>query len=232
MSDTDWHAVWSRRDAAGGGDALQRLIDLDGFDTGAGRIAAADWRAYAAAIAQQAGIVPGSTVYEIGCGAGAFLYALQELGATVSGSDYAANLVQHAREALPGADLQHAEAIAMPTAPSCDVVLANSVFHYFPDLGYAQAVLRRMLAKARQSVAVLEVPDLTRRDAAEAARRAHLSEAEYEARYRGLPHRYYERAWFERIAIGAGWTARCSDQCIAHYAQSAFRFNCILTPPP
>lgn len=228
----NWHGVWSRR----GGDStdksrndpLQALIDLDGFDSGAGRILAEDWRTYAGLIIQRLGLRPGQSVYEVGCGAGAFLYALCEQGIEVGGMDYAENLILQARQAIPKASFQHGEAAQLEVEPRVDYVLANSVFHYFRDEDYAIQVLDRMLAKAAKGIAVLEVPDLASRDEAERIRRDLLSPSAYEEKYRGLEHLYYARDWFRQQAERRGYRCELFDQCVPNYAQSAFRFNCLI----
>ena len=76
---SNWKEIWNRRTSNGEGVDLDALIKLDGFDTGAGRIDVADWRTYVEHIAEKLGIRNGETVFEVGCGAGAFLYALREL---------------------------------------------------------------------------------------------------------------------------------------------------------
>ncbi|KAF0815042.1 Trans-aconitate 2-methyltransferase [Andreprevotia sp. IGB-42] len=225
----NWHAIWNRRQGELGSDALQSLIELDGFDAGAGRIIAADWRAYVHLIAQRLHLQAGQGVYEVGCGAGAFLYALQELGVHIGGLDYSASLVAKASEVMPDGDFTHGEAVQMPLEPVYDVVLANSVFHYFPDQDYAAQVLQRMLDKATRMVAILEVPDLASRDEAERIRRDSLSPSAYEEKYRGLAHFYYDRSWFADFAAQRGYHCQVFDQCIPNYAQSPFRFNCLIT---
>lgn len=227
-----WLAVWQRRKFIldqTNADFLQALIDVDGFDSGAGRIKADAWRSYVCSVADRLGLSPGKQVFEVGCGAGAFLYVLRELGATVSGIDYAENLVRIAQEAIPDGVFLHAEALHMPVAEQVDHVLANSVFHYFPTEAYAEAVLFAMMNKARTSLAILEVPDAARQVASERARRDCLSEQEYEIRYKDLAHRYYQREWFYSMAEKNGFSCEISDQSINGYAQNQFRFNCFMT---
>lgn len=227
-----WLAVWQRRKCTidqTNADLLQALIDADGFDSGAGRIKADAWRSYVCSVADRLGLVPGKQVFEVGCGAGAFLYVLRELGASVSGIDYAENLVSIAQEAIPDGVFFHAEALNMPVADQVDHVLANSVFHYFPTEAYAETVLRAMMSKARTSIAILEVPDAASQAASERARRDCLSEQEYEERYKNLAHRYYQRDWFYTIAAANGFDCTINDQAIDGYAQNQFRFNCFMT---
>lgn len=228
---TRWHEVWNRRKLSHNqAIGLQDLIDLDGFDTGAGRITAVDWRAYARAVINILGITAGSSVYEVGCGAGAFLYALREQRTIkVGGSDYASTLLGVARMAIPDGDFLVMEAGELPQTPDYDFVISNGVFHYFPDLDYAGRVISRMIAKSRRAVAVLEVPDLNRRGAAERVRRDKLSAKLYEEKYAGLDHLYFTREWFLDISTAHNMDCRIFPSPIPNYAQSQFRFGAILT---
>lgn len=225
----NWKTVWDGRVAGKAGSPLQALIDLDGFDSGAGRIGESAWRDYVREIVHRLGMRPGQSVFEIGCGSGAFLLPLREAGMHVAGLDYSSALIAAARRAIPDGDFRVAEAADFTAASrSYDFIVANSVFHYFPDDAYAERVLAEMLAAADKAVAILELPDQARRSEAEAARRALLSKQEYETKYAGLAHRYYSRETFRAAAQRRGFEAEISNQAIAGYAQNAFRFNCLM----
>ncbi len=229
LLDSKWHRVWSKRRIDGHGtDVLSDLIALDGFDCGAGKIAVEDWRTHVRSMARRCRLQAGSTVHEVGCGAGAFLYVLREMGLRVSGLDYAANLIQAARQAMPDSHFDCIPAGEMEAAPRADALLANSVFHYFPDLSYAEHVLDRMLARAQETVAILEVPDAALREESESVRRQSLDPVEYAEKYRGLEHRYYPREWFIRQAESRGLRCEVFDQCVPNYQQNRFRFNCLI----
>ena len=73
-----------------------------------------------------------------------------------------------------------------------------------------------------------EIKAVAKREAALHMRRAHLTPAEYEARYRGLDHLYFERAWFRReLEVLGAARIEIRDQNIAGYANSAHRFNVV-----
>ena len=230
MSDR-WRDVWCRRKATDEGTlGLRELLDLDGFDSGAGHVDVADWREYARKVAGMLGLADGNSIYEVGCGAGAFLYALSEVAAVrVAGCDYSAVLVDSARSAIPGGNFAVLEAEKLPLEPAYDFVISNGVFHYFRGDAHARAVLERMIAKARRAVAVLDVPDLSTRVAAEQARRESLTPDEYDRKYSGLSHRYYERSWFADVAALNGMDCRAFRSPIPNYAQSHYRFGVILS---
>ena len=140
-------------------------------------------------------------------------------------------LVAVASRAMPDGDFAVVAAEDLPTEPSFDIVLSNGVFYYFPDLAYAERVLRRMTAKSLRAVAILEVPDLARRHEAERLRREALPHGVYEERYAGLPHLYFARGWFADAASGLGWEAHTFDLPFPDYPQGEFRFGALLTRP-
>jgi cyclopropane fatty-acyl-phospholipid synthase-like methyltransferase len=228
MSTPNWKEIWSKRaDSGAEKPSLDALIKLDGFDTGAGRIEAADWQTYAGIIADKLGIRDSDTVYELGCGAGAVLYALrQKHTLTVGGLDYSSALIAAASRAMPDGEFTAAEAKSVDSATQYDYVISNSVFHYFP-LEYATDVLARMIKKAKIAVAVMEVPDAKTRQESENLRRDALSQEEYEKKYAGLEHTYYDRNWFKQQAVAHSCNCEIFDGCIPNYAQNAFRFGAL-----
>jgi SAM-dependent methyltransferase len=224
----NWKAIWNRRARNGERADLDTLIKLDGFDTGAGRIDVNDWRHYTANIAKKLGIVDGVSVYEVGCGAGAFLYALcEQFSIVVGGIDYATGLIAAASHVMPYGHFKEGDANKFDIAPHYDFVIANSVFHYF-SREYASEVLARMIKKAKIAVAVMEIPDSATKEESEALRRDITTPEEYERKYKGLEHTYYVRGWFEEEAKARGLTFEMFDGCIPNYAQNRFRFGCII----
>jgi trans-aconitate methyltransferase len=178
-----------------------------------------------------AGLGPGDTVFEVGCGAGAYLYELSQMGCRVGGLDASASLIDCARRAMPGGHWSVADAADLDATEPWDVVVACGVFLYFPTLDYARAVLERMVRKARRGVMVLDVPDLAKREATEAERRRIVGPAAYAVKYEGLAHLYMEKAWFETALreLGLG-CVRIEDQVIDGYANGASRYNVFASP--
>lgn len=226
----NWQDIWNRREVqAKDRPMLQDLIRLDGFDSGAGAISLEAWQAYVARRAGDMGLKVDWSVFEIGCGAGAFLLPLRERGCKVGGVDYSAALIAAAEEAMPeghwqvgSADQSFGEDIVY------DAFVANSVFQYFPDEDYAGKVVATMARVARHAVAILDVPDARLAAQAEAARRQAAGEETYKQRYAGLHHLVLLPDWF-RTKVPAGWQVRVTPQDIAEYGNSPYRFNVIMT---
>jgi SAM-dependent methyltransferase len=229
---SNWLDVWQSRaaEAERAPESLGSLLRSVGFAENG--LTPETWTAHIGEVLRRLGARPDDTIYEVGCGIGAFLYpVVHTFKHRVGGIDYASALVAVAQRAVPGMSLTVGEASQLPLDESYDLVLSNSVFQYFPDLAYAKAVLERMVKKARRAVAVLDVNDLARRDEIEARRRAALPPGTYQERYRGLEHQYYARGWFEDIAGAAGMQVELFEQEIPGFRYEGLRFNVIIRRP-
>jgi len=225
----DWRPVWERKGAQvqDGALDLSELLRANGYDTGYGDLTVDAWTSYTEKVLDVIGAEPGHSIYEVGCGAGAFLLPIRQAGLSVAGSDYSSTLVAAASKALPDGEFECCEANEIPPLPQYDFVVASSVFFYFPDLEYSRAVIRAMLAKARRGIAILDNPDLAHKEET-LALRYHVagSKQEYEKRYQGLDHLYFDRNWFARLLERAGATSVVlRDQEIQNYGNAAGRFN-------
>jgi SAM-dependent methyltransferase len=224
----NWNDVWAaRRLDSARGTLLEQLLAADGFDTGFGSVTAEAWAAAVRHRARELGIAAGSSVFEVGCGAGAFLHELRALGCTVGGIDSSPALIEIARRALPDGQFDVCDAALLSPEPTADFVISSGVFLYFASLAYARGVVDAMVRKATGAVAILDVPDLSYSAAAIAERHAALGGgAAYRERYAGLNHLYYDRDWMGDALRTAGLTAvTIADQDITGYPNGRHRFN-------
>jgi SAM-dependent methyltransferase len=89
---------------------------------------------------------PGDTVLDYGCGAGRFLRALQEAGATAIGVEIAQAAVERARENVPGADVRLLDGDAIPLGHGAvDLVWCSETLEHIPDVAHALVEIRRVL---------------------------------------------------------------------------------------
>jgi SAM-dependent methyltransferase len=95
---------------------------------------------------QQAGVGAGTRLLDVGCGSGGALVIARGLGAEVAGLDASTNLVEIARERLPGAAVEIGEMEALPFSDaSFDVVTGINSFQFAGDIVHALAEARRVL---------------------------------------------------------------------------------------
>lgn len=225
-----WDAIWAARrlpEAGVDGPSLRQLMDADGLDSGFARVEERAWRDFAGRVALTLSLQPGETVFEVGCGAAAFLRPLHEMGYVVSGVDHSPALVGLARRAGIGQDFTVGDASRLDPTGAADAVVSMGVFLYFDTLDYVDEVLDRMVRKARRVVAVLDLPDIATQKEAMAHRELVAGgAAAYAARYAGLEHRFYDRAWFADALRARGLVdVHVQDQAIDGYGNAPFRFN-------
>jgi len=222
-----WHDIWEKRTH---GDSpadsiLLALLKEDGYDT-LGAISEEAWRAHVRKLSVRLQLQPGDSVFDVGCGAGAFLWCLREAGHPVGGIDYAASQIARARQVMPDvSDLSAQEAAALDPLPAYNAVIACATFLYFPDLSYAAKVIDRMAAKATRCLALLDLPDLAQKDAILRSRKIALGEEAYNQRYAGLEHLYYSKEWVQERLEQLGWNCVLESQFLEGYLHSSYRFN-------
>ena len=225
-----WRQIWKKRKIPADIAALETLIRADGFDTGSGKITEKEWLCYVKFISGKMGISKRDSIFEIGCGSGAFLYPLYEMGHRVGGIDYSSSLIRMANKKMDAMDFSVCEARQLQTREKYDIVIANSVFQYFPDLEYARDVVDRMIEKSVKATAILDLPDSDFEIESEREREANhdVSEGEYKMKYIGLSHLYFKRKWFFDLLEKYNFRIDIFDQKIWQYGNSKFRFNVLV----
>jgi hypothetical protein len=109
-------------------------------------------------VAETLDIGPGTRVFEIDCGDGAFLYPFHQNGYIVGGSDGDPALIELAIAAMPDGRFTVAKASVLDPAVPWDVVLCRSLSGA-PDPDHLRGLIARMFAKATHAVALLNVPE-------------------------------------------------------------------------
>jgi SAM-dependent methyltransferase len=231
-AEMNWKTVWASRASVDTSQLhLSDLLAADGFDM-LGHVDVAAWGNYVGDIAARLGIASDDSLFDVGCGAGAFLYPFAQTGHPVGGLDFSPVLIDTARRAMPTGDFAVGEAATLPIEPGYDWVCANGVFLYFPDAAYAGSVLQRMAAKALRGLAILDVPDSATRDQAMAARRAAYTGEDYDSHYEGLDHLFLARDWWHVKAEELDLKVEIRDQWLAGYLHAPFRYNVFLHRQP
>ena len=122
------------------------------------------WRQFVERIVETLDVGPGTSVFDVRCGAGGFLLPLAENGYLVGGIDPSPALLAQAKSAMPDGRWMVGEAATLDPGEPWDVVVAVGAFKGLKDLDEARGVLARMTAKATHAIAVLDVPETRRSD--------------------------------------------------------------------
>jgi 2-polyprenyl-3-methyl-5-hydroxy-6-metoxy-1,4-benzoquinol methylase len=101
----DWKQIWNRIKSVDPDISLQDLIRADGFDHAGKVLDVERWERYTSAIAKQIGLRAGNSLYDVGCGSGAFIYRFYSAGHPVGGLDYSESLIEIAKQAMPDGHL-------------------------------------------------------------------------------------------------------------------------------
>ena len=109
-------------------------------------------------VAETLDIGPGTRVFEVDCGDGAFLFPFHQNGYAVGGSDGDAAMVARAIDAMPEGLFTVSMASALDPAVPWDVVVCRSL-RGVPDPDYMRGLVARMFAKATHAIALLGVPE-------------------------------------------------------------------------
>lgn len=103
---------------------------------------------------------PGTSVFEVGCGAGEFLQPLSDNGYVVGGIDPSADLLRRASEAMPDGEFVVGPVTSLSPAEPWDVVLSGA-FETLATPDDARGLLSRMAAKATHAIAILNLPEVS-----------------------------------------------------------------------
>ena len=109
-------------------------------------------------VAEVLDVGPGTRIFEVDCGDGAFLFPFHRNGYIVGGIDGEAGAIATAIAAMPEGVFQVGMAATLDPSVPWDVIVCRS-FAGAADLDYMRGVLARMFAKATHAIAVLGVPD-------------------------------------------------------------------------
>lgn len=230
-----WQQIWQHRrdnlqhiDASDTRAVFAELIRLDGYDSAGLTSELVDYMAHQYDDLKAALNIGGS-VFEVGCGAGAWLYMFARDGYTVGGLDYSAALIDIARKVLPAENVRElicAGAEDLSTDKKYDATFATSVFSYFDDVAYAERVLEKMLSKSLHTVAVLDIYDKAFEAELLAERRRTIEN--YDERYRGLSKLFLPRSFFEDFAARHALKIHFADNKRAGYVNAPYTYHCFM----
>jgi 2-polyprenyl-3-methyl-5-hydroxy-6-metoxy-1,4-benzoquinol methylase len=219
----NWKQIWNRRSITDPND-LQDLINANGYESTG--LTEKNLTQYVQYIKSKMEMTEGETVYEVGCGSGAILFILKGMGLEVGGLDYSESLIEISNSLNISTDFDVNEAIRLNTEVKYDHVISNSIFHYFPNLHYAEEVIKLMMKKSKGSIAILDVNDEDKKDLSLNIRKE--KEPNYDEKYKGFEHLFINKTFWEDLANENNWSLEIEDQSIKGYKNTEFRYNIFL----
>lgn len=228
-----WKEIWEKRGAkiGGKGNIFELFCELkkaDGFDTqDVDEYYEAFWKEWEELNEQIRAGCQGKvdSLFEVGCGSGVNLLLFQKISSlsVVGGMDYSPALLDIARQVVESEDIFCGEACDLDTSRRYDVVLANSVFQYFPDENYGMEVLKKMCSKANKMVVITEIHDLAKQEEHMRYRRAEVEN--YDEKYKDLEKTFYSRERLTDFAKQGGWGYRIVEPHNEIYWNNAYVFD-------
>ena len=131
-----WRKVWEQRRVVGLTLGLEDLISADGFNTAFGALTVEAWTAFVTRTCKSLELGVGDSLFDVGCGSGAFVFLPHQQGIAVGGADYSGALIEIARRAMPDGQFSVCEANQIDIVPTFDVVMSCFAFSYFNSLDY------------------------------------------------------------------------------------------------
>jgi len=223
-----WKTIWNKEDRINK-IILEMLFKADGFDSKTGSFEVDDWCNYTNELYEKLQIDKKDSIFDVGCGSGAFLYQLYLKNHTVGGNDYSIILLDLAKKIMPKGQFLYQEAKNLDTTKKYDIVLSHSVFFYFDNLDYAKEVLNKMVKKANKKIAIFDINDKEKESIYYKIRMQTMSKQEYEKKYKNLKHIFFEKDFFVNYAKENNLKIIIWDQNFKKYKNSQYRFNVILT---
>lgn len=169
------------------------------------------------------------TVFEVGCGSGAYLYFFKKDGFKVGGIDYSENLINIARAVVGDKNLIECicdEATNLPIDVKYNSVFAAGVFQYFDSLEYVEKVLDEMILKTKRSIGILRILD-------EKSKENYLEfhrnlDPNYDEKYKDTPHLFISKDFFISYAKNHDLGYKF-DQChMENFWNEPYIFDCFL----
>lgn len=142
----NWHEVWERK----GRLEIEDLKELDGYEE-----TTIDPKVVANKITKILDIKPTDKILEVGCGAGMLA---QYLNCDYIGVDYSQSLVKKHIKLLSNSVIHGSANNLIFKDNSFNKVFSYSVFHYFPNLEYAQTVIAEMKRVSKTSIFIGDLP--------------------------------------------------------------------------
>ena len=227
VAEKQWKDIWENRADRVETKDHNELLKLNGYDNPRSLLTPESLESAQEFYWKLLNLQPTDSIFEVGCGSGAFLYNLWKDGYKVGGLDFSQNLIDVATASLKGGLFIQGEATTLSTIPKYDHVLSFGCVFYFPSLEYVEEVILKMLEKAEKTVSLYELPDKAFQKECESMRRETVGPT-YDTEYQGLQHLYFEKQWFLDFAYKHDLHCTIFDQVVPDYESGKYRFCVVL----
>lgn len=233
-----WKQIWSKKSVRNLANiTLQDLILANGYDTGVGSYNEKNWRILVADFCDKTELQPDNKVLEVGCGSGAFLYAINEIVNIKSyGIDYSKSLIEVAKLVMPDGKF-YTQPADKPSdfKTSFDIIFSNGVFFYFPDHEYVEKVILNWAQHISPGgkLALMDLPDQKYEGSYHRERmKSYKDPSKYEDHYKGLHHLFFDHTAIIKYLESIGMkNVQLFPHAVTNYGNAKFRFNVICNKP-
>ena len=145
-----WKKVYDN-DAKISTHVFELLIKLNGHNISAS-FSTKEWLAYIKKIYRLLEIRKVDSVFEFGCGSGAFLYPHFIRGGKIGGVDFSPNLINIAKSLIDHKSFLVSTKLQFANKPKFDYVISHSVFQYLKNHSIAREVIKNMILKSKKTL--------------------------------------------------------------------------------
>ena len=153
---TDWNQYWNSRSKT-----ESSAVSASGYTQSGTTVRQEIISAMQTDISEKLNFSDTDQVLEAGCGAGMHIKAFKPKVKNITGIDLSFGMTVRAKNEC-GINTANSGSVALPFKTSTfDKILCYSVFHYFPDLNYAEKVIREFIRilKPGGTILIGDIPD-------------------------------------------------------------------------
>lgn len=208
----DWIDYWNKKGASGEKD----IKKISGYEGHLSYLPNASKKLLIASIVSKLKLNKNDKLLDVGCGVGILTVEFKKYAGEVVGIDASRFMLK-----LVPSNIKTylAEVSNMPFPDQeFDKILCHSIFQYFPNLDYAQKVVKEMyrVCKIGGLIYIIDVPD-------EAKKILYSKNKKIEKH--NLTRLFYQKSFFKRIYS----SARVFNNKFPGYGNARYRFNILIT---
>jgi len=205
--------------------SLKNSMILNGHYDGAAKIPISSWKKYGKKLKQKFKIDKSHTLFEVGCGSGAFLYLFKNLK-KIGGCDYSNNLTKYCKRLIPShsKNIIKKKSDEISISHKYDFVVSNSLLHYLDNISAKKTIIK-MIKKSSNKTFILDIPQKKFKKKYLLLRKKAMGAIIYNNKYKNLNHNFYTKTFFSKIAKDENCSYFFFKNYIDKHKQGKYRFN-------